>query len=455
MVTKNRTVFWCVGCCGLLLFGGVLLTGCPSPPEDDTMVVKATPTPPINYDVPFELLDPLDREFVRRNLYYYTSGLVPAPAFREELLAGEQPRVEATVAKYEDILELRRTGEFGAAIQALERLGPLNIPAYHHARGFLELLSQNSFEAEKFFQKALELDPEYLPSLQNMAYLAFNQEKLDQCHGLLAQALEKRPRDQSLWLLDGVTMLGQGKFRVASNSFYKAMEIFSHNYILWYHWGTSYFLDGRFRQAEEAYARAQELNPREARILMRRAKSLFRLDRVERGLELMESYIELQPHDPEGYFLIARIQEYLQQPEQAHARYDQVLDLYPGNVRAMLYKAELLLKQNKLREAIPVLEDLREKAPNNYQANILLADSHYQLRKFEDAIKCLDQALALKDDDPEVWIQRGQAYFELNARPQAMESFERAKTLIIEAGRDQDQIERIQKLIGLITRAGS
>lgn len=75
---------------------------------------------------------------------------------------------------------------------------------------------------------------------------------------------------------------------------------------------------------------------------------------------------------------------------------------YPNNPQVRAYEAKILALQNKMLEAVPVLETLLKDHPNHPLGTALMANIEYRMGKKEEAKKRVDDALVLHADSWEL-----------------------------------------------------
>ena len=75
---------------------------------------------------------------------------------------------------------------------------------------------------------------------------------------------------------------------------------------------------------------------------------------------------------------------------------------------------------------IQQLKEAHAKDPGNYEVNKELANNYYDLQRFEKAIKYYQQALRIRDNDPNLLIDLGLAYFGSNRPDSAVHFVEKA-----------------------------
>ena len=70
-----------------------------------------------------------------------------------------------------------------------------------------------------------------------------------------------------------------------------------------------------------------------------------------------------------------------------------------SDVDILLQRANVLLEQNRNKEAIRELQQVLGREPNNHYAFSLIARCHYNQRKFDEGIAAAQQAISLSPSE--------------------------------------------------------
>ena len=79
--------------------------------------------------------------------------------------------------------------------------------------------------------------------------------------------------------------------------------------------------------------------------------------------------------------------------EEAVNKYREILANLSGNIRASLMLARLLIAENRVEEAVEVLQSARKRHPRNPDLVIYLAGAHEQSGREEEALRVLKSGL--------------------------------------------------------------
>lgn len=202
------------------------------------------------------------------------------------------------------------------------------------------------------------------------------------------------------------------------------------------HYSTGLALEWQDREAESFsnFFRAAELDPDNEELQFRVALNLVQQQRGPEAVAVMERLAKRHPKSERAQLWTALIYHATGQFEQALQAYDRVRKINPTSSVAYLQKAELLLRQKRMPEAIAVLESglpKVEKPLDLYRA--LGPLEHAQARmeqaagrtpqRLPHAIRTFEQALARYPDDASMREILGRLYIMAGRIDQALDTY--------------------------------
>ena len=121
---------------------------------------------------------------------------------------------------------------------------------------------QKKFDiSEKHYRAALEIDPNFAPAANNLAYLLVERgENVNEAFGLVQIAKEKYPNNPSIMDTLGWVLYNRGLYDNAIGEFIDAAEKLPDNATVKYHLGLAYFKKGEKEKAKEALEKALSLD---------------------------------------------------------------------------------------------------------------------------------------------------------------------------------------------------
>ena len=228
----------------------------------------------------------------------------------------------------------------------------------------------------------------------------------------------------------------------------KAIELDAQNAQHWHQKGLTLKHLRRFEEALASYDRALELEQRKPAYWSDRGLVLGDLERNEDSIASLEKAIALAPDAAAPWLNKALSEETLNRDEDAIKSYQQFVELASPDLQSYIQHAGLRIAA--LRAKIGAPASPLPAAPatpvsgGGGKASVVVAGqvtgegeqdfferarSFEQAGKYEDAIDCLDQALAKESEKAEAWYIRGCCLQQLGELEEAIASLDRSLEL--------------------------
>ncbi len=177
-----------------------------------------------------------------------------------EILQQGQARMPAdpvlSMARASLYLAEDRTGEARAIYTALRRSHPDYLPAIFSLAALYDRLGDKR-QALTLYRHSLELDGDYLPALNNLAYLlADNYGDLEEALRLARQALRKSPSDARVMDTVGYVLVRQQRFDEALPFLRQASQMLPEEPLVLIHLGKAYLGLGQRAEARTTLDKA-------------------------------------------------------------------------------------------------------------------------------------------------------------------------------------------------------
>ncbi|HPN88791.1 MAG TPA: tetratricopeptide repeat protein [Candidatus Omnitrophota bacterium] len=164
---------------------------------------------------------------------------------------------------YEEGLAAFSNQDYSRAIELFEKAltyYPKLAPAYNYIGLAQKALNRSIESIRMSFEKAIEADPSYAPSYDNLSkyYYALGQFDTAESYGL--QAIALNPDEVSSYLTLGWTcLIGQGNAKKAISHFEKALTLTDFLYV-YFGLGIAYYMDGQNYKVLDMITRLREKN---------------------------------------------------------------------------------------------------------------------------------------------------------------------------------------------------
>jgi len=278
-------------------------------------------------------------------------------------------------------------------IRESTQLEPGNAVA-HNSHGAALLALGRHAEALAAFDRAVQLRPDYAEALNNGANalleLGRPHEALDRYGKARAAGLETAPLHNNV----GMALHRLGRTREALDAFDRAIALDPANADARSNRGEALRLLGRREEALAEFDRAIALDRRRARVLDNRGTVLFELGRAQEALASYDAALEADPADLDARCNRANLRMRLNRFHESLADCEAVLARAPGHVRALRLRAAALLGMDRPADALADFERCAALGDDEPETSLGRGIALFELRRHEEALPCLESALA-------------------------------------------------------------
>jgi tetratricopeptide (TPR) repeat protein len=310
-----------------------------------------------------------------------------ARALRAELTAGEKARVDAVPTQSIEAWESYQLGKQRMARRSSESLA----------------------EAEQFFRKAIELDPQFalahvgLADVLNMQILysgAAPVAALTEADKSVAEALRLQPDLSEAWASAGGNAFSRRAYDDAETKFRRAIEINPNNATA-QHWYSIVLRDtGRLDEALEQIGRAIALDPMSPTMRIWLGHVLQDQGRFRDAENAFRKALTIDPLLPNSYFSLAALTAYaLGRPADAVPLARKAVALDPGGPINVFTLALLLDDLGESREAMQLAKDAARRLPDSSLVQWLAAVLQASAGDWKAASQSARKALAIDPRD--------------------------------------------------------
>jgi len=272
----------------------------------------------------------------------------------------------------------------------------------------------SSIEAEKYWTKALELNPERPDAYNGMGWTAFEKGEYEKAIAFWRKALEINPKMPAVHNSIAQTLIILGRYNEVINEAREELKVTPQSSLSYFLIGQGYLKQKEYEKAKKYYETAIELKPdymnayygliticsrlnlkdeakkhqatfkklkaEEKHILMDRNKAFDDLVTIRKSLA--ETYSDAES--------IYRKYGYLKEAEKLLQR---TVKLDPKNTEYLMRLAFLYQSSNRLQDAFQMYQKTSEIDPNNTISRMNTGTILVQLNKFVDAEKVFQQII--------------------------------------------------------------
>ncbi len=300
-----------------------------------------------------------------------------------------------------------------SALQKATELLPDDADAYNNLGNALRELERLN-EAEASFRRALALKPDFAEAYFNLGVLAVQVGKPAAALPLLKSALENKPKQGQYWLIYAETLLKVGHTEAAR----------------------SVLAQGRQRglRGEAFNALAGRLDNLENTTQVQsfeqeRAIALREAGRYSEAALLLQSGSASNSQDASAYALLAQVLLLNKQDEEAWEALNTALSINPVLSIVQRNHARLLLKQQKLDEALQLAQTAYQSDDTEPENHLVFAAVLGAKNQKEQALKLVASALQIRPNYAEAFATRALFKLSANDYPGALADAEKALSI--------------------------
>ncbi len=299
-------------------------------------------------------------------------------------------------------------------------------------------------EGIREFQKALEISPNHVHSLGNLAAALILDNRPDEAAQYLKRALELNPRNTRALFGMGSLMADLKKPAEAEEYYLKALaqdpdfvqahyglglELMARGQIdeAVRHWETALQLDPRYTDAHyalagvlstrgdvataaEHYRTASELRPHYVAALVNLGVALVHLGDFPGAIQAFEDALETEPDNMDAEYGLALALASAGKPADAAEHFEKILNVDPGRFDVQFLLGNAFIAQNNLSQAIAHFSEAIRLKPDYVEALQNLGAALLVSGKIDEAIPHLAEVLRLQPDNPQARANLDEAH---------------------------------------------
>ena len=282
------------------------------------------------------------------------------------------------------------------------------------------LAGQQRFEeAERLWQRAIALSPEYYPALFNLGLFYSRQERFGEAELFLKRAAQASPGEFNAWYMWGAALSKAGRTDDALRAWREALKLQPRNLRLMQIMSVEYNKGRYFGEAAELARRALEINGSDLDGMLLAIKAYQDAGDDATASKTAKLAADRFPDSARANFEYAYHLQKEGKIEEAEQRLQRSMKLDPAYEEPFFFYGNLLVDQDRSAEAIPYLEKAIQNRHNYVPARVVLARALVNLDKWSDAIAALNETVALDPKHPQPHLLLSQIYFRMGEEAKA------------------------------------
>jgi len=326
-------------------------------------------------------------------------GFAAAMALRAQSKFASQPDGASAAIQLE---QQGRSGEAETAWRSVAKLHPSSAEPYAHM-GLLEARQEHYVEAIALYKKALRLNPA-MPGLRlNLGLALFKAGELKQAivvfQPLLKSLPKASPDAQRLTILLGMAHYGLGDYAAAAPYLKEAASGDPQNLALRLSLAHSCLWSKQYQCVMDTYHEILALNAESAEADMLAGEAQDELKNHVGAIEQFQAAVRANPKEPNVHFGLGYLLWTQRRYPEAVEAFQAELANDPGHAQAMLYEADADIQLNHPELALPLLEKVKQLAPQLSLARLDLGILYADAGRSDEALFEMREAVRLAPDE--------------------------------------------------------
>lgn len=287
------------------------------------------------------------------------------------------------------------------------------------------LAGQQRFdEAERLWNQAIGMSPEFFPALFNLGYFYFKQQKYAEAEPLLRRATEASRDDFNAWYLQGAALSKLARPEDALRAWREALRIQPRNLRLMQVMSVEYYRGRYFGDAAALARQALELKRDDPNAYFLAIKAFQDAGDDAAAADIALHAVERFPASARANFEYAYHLQKQGKIAEAEERFRRAMKADPAYEEPFFFYGNLLVDQDHSVEAVPYLEQAIRNRNDYVPARVVLARALMNQKKWQEAIAALQQTVALDPKHPQPHLLLSQIYFRLGDETKAKQEKE-------------------------------
>ncbi len=332
------------------------------------------------------------------------------------------------------------------------------------------LSMNNSGKAEKFLKKIIEIKPDDLEVLAQLASVYSDQRDFSSAITTYKKIIDLSPSNEDAFYGMGLVYLKMMNWNDAVSSLSRAVELNPDRKEAYFQIATahqelkefdkaaeaykkfiatnpaqpfeSYNLLGRcllelgqYSEAAEAFRQALKGIPDDVNITYKLAQSYEKAGQLDQAAETFIKLAEMEPDDAKIYYnTIINMYNNAKMPDKAAEAARKLVELNPNDSDALFNLGFMFVQMKKYEEAIEMLNRVIELNPSMEYAHLNVGFSYYSLKQYSKAIEAYSKTVEIFPENADAWMFIGMSYMQLKNWSKAVDPLKKSIELRPESG---------------------
>lgn len=254
-------------------------------------------------------------------------------------------------------------------------------------------------QAEAYYYKAIEINPNSSVSLYKLGVVLLQQNKLDEAISFLNKAIKSKPDFYKLYNSLGQALEQQGNLDEAINCWQKAIALNPKSCWAYHYLGDAFSSKREWEKAIAYYQKAIALNPRHFWSHYNLGQTFVNSGQPDLAIPCYRYAIKIDPGHVWSYQELASLLKDKGETEEAVTCYKKAIQLNPKEVWFYNDLGQILVQEGQIDEAIDCYQKAIQINSQEPWLHNNLGLALAEKGNLEEAASCCRKAIELKSDD--------------------------------------------------------
>jgi len=308
------------------------------------------------------------------------------------------------------LLNLDR-GDCDKAIIFLTKAAQINPDADVYNYLALAFLTQCNYkEAVKYFQKAVELKPDYADAFYNCGIALQKQGMVEDAILSYKRAIELKPDNAAAYHNLAILLCEHGRLEMSSVNYKRAIELDNHYFLAYNNFGDLLQKQGKLDDAVNSYKHAIYIKPDYCEAYFNLGVAYQRQLNYNDAVKCFKQAVTIKPDSAEYNYYLGNAFKNQGKFEDAINSYKNALKFKPEYAEVYLNLGVSYIKQGQPDESIECCYKAIEIKPDYAEAFYNLGIAFNDKGELDEAVKSYKRALQLKPGFKDVYVNLGNSY---------------------------------------------
>ena len=277
-------------------------------------------------------------------------------------------------------------------------INPNHLPSLNNLGTIFGKLGEHQ-KAKDSYEKLIEIDPKHINAHNNLGAIYANLKEYKKAVNCYEKAIEVNHNFANSHYNLGNIFKELGEHQKAKDCYEKVIEIDSKYLNAYINLGTICANLKEYQKAMDCFKEAIEINPNNAKAHFNLGTIYIDLDEYQKARFFLEKTIELNPNFARAHNNLGAIYTNLGEQQKAKSCYEKAIEIDPNYLNSHNNLGTILKELKENQKAINFFEKVIKIDPNNLRAHNNLGSLYVDLGEYQKAINYYDKAIKINTMD--------------------------------------------------------